>query len=131
MKKEYNLEKFSDSSWSLVVMKNSRIIYKSRMRRLRPLIFCVKKFGKVLRGAIVFDRNVGQASAMLLKFAKVKKVLTPTVSLAGKKFLDKNKISLEYLKLVKAINREDGKICPMEEMSCEMGEKAFLQKMLG
>lgn len=131
MKKKYSLEYFSRLKWSLVVVKKDKIIYKSKMRRLEPLIFCIKKFGKNMQGAVVFDRSVGQASAMLLKFAKVKKVLTPTVSMAGRKFLDKNKINLEYLKLVKSINREDGQICPMEKMSCEMGEKAFLQKMLG
>lgn len=131
MKKEYNLDKFSKSVLSLVVIKNGQIIFRSKMRRLRPLISCIKKHGKEMKGTIVFDRNVGQASAMLLKFAKVKKIFTPTVSIAGKKFLAKNKIPLEYLKLAKSINREDGEICPMEKMSCEMGEKAFLEKMLG
>jgi hypothetical protein len=131
VKKEYNLEHFSKLTWSLVVIKNGKIIYKSKMRRLKPLIFCIKKFGKVLRGAVVFDRNVGQASAMLLNFAKVKEIWTPTVSVAGKKFLEKNKIKLEYFKIVKSINREDGQMCPMEKMSEDLGEKAFLQKMLG
>lgn len=131
MKKEYNLEYFSSLKWSLIVIKSGKIIYKSKMRRLKPLIFCIKKFGKDMQGAIVFDRNVGQASAILLKFAKVKEIWTPTVSIAGKKFLDKNKITLEYLKRVKSINHEGGKICPMEKMSEDLGEKAFIKKMLG
>ncbi len=124
------MEYFSKSGWSLVVIKKDEIIYKSKMRRLKPLIFAIKKFGKVMRGAIVFDRNVGQASAMLLNFSKVKQVWTPTVSEAGKKFLTKNKIKLEYLNFVKSIHQEDGNICPMEKMSCEMGEESFVKKML-
>jgi hypothetical protein len=130
MKNNYSLKYFSEKNWSLVLIKGDRIIYKSKMRRLRPLILCIKKFGKEMRNATVFDRNVGQASAMLLKFSKVKKVWTPTMSIAGKKFLTKNKIASEYLRLVKSIHQEDGKICPMEKMSSEMGEDNFIKKML-
>jgi hypothetical protein len=130
MKNSYSLEYFLKKNWSLILIKDGKISYKSKMRRLRPLIFCIKKFGKVMRGAVVFDRNVGQASAMLLKFAGVKEVWTPTASIAGKKFLAKNKIKLSYGNLVKSINQESGEICPMEKMSSEMGENNFVKKML-
>ena len=131
MKKEYSLEYFSKLKWSLVVIKKDKIIYKSRMRRLKPLIFCIKKLGKDLRGAVVFDRTVGQASAILLKFAGINKVLAPTVSKAGKKFLEKNKIKLEYFEEVKFIaGRSNDEVCPMEKMSQELGEKAFIKRIL-
>ena len=84
-----------------------------------------------MHGAVVFDRNVGQASAMLLRYARVKEVWTPTASEAGKKFLVKNKIKLTYGHLVKSIKNDDGKLCPMEKMSCEMGEEEFIKKILG
>ena len=49
-----------------------------------------------MRGAIVFDKIVGRAAAILLAHAKVGEVWTPTVSTGGKKYLTEKQNKLQY-----------------------------------
>lgn len=85
-----------------------------------------------MHGAVVFDKIVGRAAATLLVYAKVKEVWTPTVSRAGKAYLTKNKVKIDYKNLTSCIkNRKGDDICPMEKMSRKMPEKEFIKKTLG
>lgn len=115
---------FLGKPWSFVLIKNEKIIYSSKAERLKPLIFCIKKHKKEMRGATVFDRVIGQAAAMLLAHAKVKEIWTPTISQDAKKYLEKNKIKIEFKKKIKNImNRKGDDLCPMEKLSRKMGDK--------
>lgn len=96
MKERYSLEYFSEKYWSFVLIKNNRIIFKSRLDGLKPLIYCIKKHKKEIREAIVFDKIVGRAAAILLVFGKVKEVWTPTISRSGKAYLTRNKVKIDY-----------------------------------
>ncbi len=128
---EYNLSFFAKKPWSFVLIKNEKIVFKSKAQHLKPLIFCIKKYKKEMRGAIVFDKIVGRAAAILLVYAKVKEVWTPTISRSGKAYLAKNKVKIVYKKLENYImNRRGDEVCPMEKMSLEMPEKEFITKML-
>lgn len=122
MKKKHSLQYFSGKLWSFVLIKNGKIIFKSRAPRLEPLILCIKKHKKEMRGAIVFDKIVGRAAAILLVYAKVKEVWTPTISADGKKYLEKNKIKVIFEKEVRCImNRKGDDLCPMEKLSRKKG----------
>lgn len=124
MKKAYSLDYFSEKNWSFVLIKNGKILYKSKADRLRPLILCIKKHKKEMRGAVVFDKIVGRAAALLLAYAKVKEVWTPTISQDAMKYLKKSKIKIEFKKEVKNImNQKGDDLCPMEKLSRKMGKK--------
>lgn len=126
MKKTYSFDYLSGKDWSFVLIKNGEIRYKSKAERLKPLIFCIKKYGKEMHGATVFDKIVGRAAAMLLAHAKVKEAWTPIISQDAKKYLKKNKIKIEFEKEVKNImNREGDDLCPMEKLSRKLGEKTI------
>ena len=100
------------------------MIFRSKAERLKPLIFCIKKHKKEMRGAIAFDKIVGRAAAMLLAHAKVKKVWTPIISQDAKKYFKKNRIKIEFKKEVKNImNQKGDDLCPMEKLSRKMGKK--------
>jgi len=47
---KYNLEYFFEKSWSFVLMKNGKIVFKSKAQHLKPLIFCIKRHKKEMRG---------------------------------------------------------------------------------
>jgi hypothetical protein len=122
MKKVYSLEYFLEKNWSFVLIKNGEILYKSKADRLKPLILCIKKHQNEMRRAIVFDKIIGRAAAMLLAHAKVKEVWTPTISQDARKYLKKSKIKIEFQKEVKNImNQKGDDLCPMEKMSRKMG----------
>lgn len=130
MKKTYSLDYFSQKKWSFVLIKNGEILYKSKADRLKPLIFCIKKHKKEMRGAIVFDKIVGRAAATLLAYAKVKEVWTPIISQDAKKYLKKSKIKIGFKKEVKNImNQKGDDFCPMEKLSRKMGIK-IIQHLL-
>lgn len=84
-----------------------------------------------MRGAVVFDRIVGRAAAILLVYAKVKEVWTPTISRSGKAYLAKNKVKIVYRNLADYImNRRGDDACLMEKMSRKMPEKEFIARIL-
>lgn len=128
---EYTLSFFAKNCWSFALIKNGKIIFKSKAQHLKPLILCIEKHKKEMRGAVVFDKIVGRAAAILLVYAKVKEVWTSTVSHSGKAYLAKNKVKIVYKNLEDYImNRRRDKVCPMEKMSLEMPEKEFIAKIL-
>lgn len=85
-----------------------------------------------MKGAVVYDKIVGRAAAMLLSYAKVKEVWTPTASMGAKQYFLEKRLKIQCYKEVKKImNRGGNDMCPMEKMSAEMSENDFLKKMLG
>ena len=132
MKSRYNLDCFSGSYWSFVIIKQNRIIYKSKLAGLKPLIYCIKKYQTEMRDSIVYDKIIGKAAAILIASAGVREVWTPTISKAGRAYLSKNNVKIAYKDIVNCIrNRSGNDICPMEKIAGRLGEKEFLNKMLG
>ena len=128
---ELDFLEFTKSGFSFVLLKNREVVYRSCKQGLKPLLFCVKKNKKEMRGAVVFDKVVGRAAAILLAHAKVKEVWTLTVSTGGKRYLLKNKIKLQYQNEVKDImNRKGDDLCPMEKLSRKVSKKDFLNRTL-
>ncbi len=114
---KYSLEYFSAKKISFALVKNNKIIYRSKSQGLKPLIFCAKKHRSLIRGALVYDKVIGFASALILNYIKVKEVLTPTISVSALSFLRKNKIRVKYQKKVNHIlNKKRSGLCPMEKL---------------
>ncbi len=132
MNSKFSLEYFSETNWSFVLIKQDKIIYKSKLQGLKPLIFCIKKYKREMPGATVYDKIVGRAAAILLAHAGVGEVWTPAASGAGREYLEKKGISLAYKKAVSYVrNKQGNAMCPMEKMSGEMQPKEFAARMLG
>lgn len=131
MKNKYSLEYFLQKSWTFVLVKNGKIIYKSKSQRLKPLIFSVKNYKKEMRGAVVFDKIVGRAAACLLAYAKAEEVWTPMISRDAKKIFAKSKIKVAYEREVKNVmNQRGNDLCPMEKLSRKMKPKELIKFLL-
>lgn len=116
--KDYNLDYFNKSPWTFVLIKNGKIIFRAKNRGITPLIFCLKRRKKDLKNAVVFDKIIGRAAAMLLAYAGVKKVMTSMASREALILLRENRIDVEYKIGVKHIlNRKGSGLCPMEKLS--------------
>ena len=121
---KYNLDYFLPKDYSFVLIGNKKVIYQSKSQRLAPLVFCLKRYRKEMKGAVVYDKIVGLAAAKLLAYGRVAEVWTSIVSKRGLKYLRENKIKVEYKKEVKNIlNKKSDDICPMEKMSKGKSEK--------
>ncbi len=120
--KNWNLEYFIERKLSFVLIKDDKTVYKSRSQGLKPLVFCLKKYKKEMKGAIVFDKVIGLAATILLASTKVKEIQTLIISQKAKKYLTKSKIKIIYKKEVKNImNKRKNDLCGMEKLAAEKG----------
>ena len=114
------------NNYSFVLINQSQIIYKSKSRGLKPLIFCFKNYRQQMRGAMVFDKVVGRAAALILVVAGVARVEAPLICAEAIKILRAKKIEVGYIKKVKNIlNRTGNDLCPMEKLSAGKTIKEF------
>ncbi|HRY52577.1 MAG TPA: DUF1893 domain-containing protein [Candidatus Portnoybacteria bacterium] len=121
--KEYSLDFFLAKGWAFALVKENKIIYRSKKQRLLPLLFCLKNYKAQMRGAMVFDKVVGRAAALLLVCGGVKKVITPLISRNALQVLARGGAEVKYQKIVKNIlNMKGDDLCPMEKLS--QGKKA-------
>jgi len=128
---QYNLGYFLQKNWSFVLIKKDKIIFKSKLKGLDPLVFCIKKYKKEMRGAVIFDKIVGRAAACLLAYTKVKEVWTPTISRDARRILAKTKIKVVYKREVKSImDRKGSDLCPMEKLSRKMKPAELIKFLL-
>ena len=128
--KEYNLDFFLAKGWVFALIQEGKVLYKSKNHGLKPLIFCVKKYKTQMRGAVVFDKVVGRAAALLLIYGGVKEVLTPLISQGALNLFCKNKIKVSYIKKIKHIlNKQRNDLCPMEKMSHKKLPAEFIRRV--
>lgn len=112
---KYNLEWFIKSGISFAMIIGDRVVYKSKASGLKPLIHCIKKYKKQLGQAVIFDKVVGRAAAILIISAGINQIITPTISSSAIKIIKRYKIKVTYgRKVIKILNSNKTAPCPME-----------------
>lgn len=98
---------------SLLVYKNGNITFQDE-HGIQPLLIQIDKKG--LKNAVVIDKIVGKAAALLMAYGKVKQVHTNIIAKDAIKVFEKYNIEYSYVELVDYIqnNKKDG-LCPMEQ----------------
>lgn len=128
--KRYSLDYFSNTALSFVLIKDGEVLYQSKSHGLKPLIFCFKKYRWQMKSAMVFDKTVGRAAALILTEAKIKKIITPLISVEAINILKNAKIETEFGKKVKHIlNRAGDDLCQMEKLSAGKNCEDFFKVM--
>ena len=110
---------------SLLVYKDGNVTFQDE-HGIQPLLIQIKKKG--LKKAIVVDKVVGKAAALLMVYGKVKKVHTNIIAKDAVKIFEKYNIEYSYVELVDYIqnNKKDG-LCPMEQkvLNIDSPKKAY------
>lgn len=98
---------------SLLVYKDGNISFQDE-HGIQPLLIQIDKKG--LKNAVVIDKIVGKAAALLMAYGKVKQVHTNIIAKDAIKVFEKYNIEYSYVELVDHIqnNKKDG-LCPMEQ----------------
>ncbi len=98
---------------SLLVYKNGEISFQDE-RGIKPLLIQIEKNG--LKDALVVDKVIGKAAALLMVYGKVKQVHTNIIAKDAVKVFEKHKVKFSYNEVVEYIqnDRKDG-LCPMEQ----------------
>lgn len=123
-------------NYSLALVKDDKIIFKSTRSGLRPLVECINKFYSKVNACILHDRVIGLAAAKLIVYSNIiSKVRSEVCSEYSGHYLLNNEIDIITDKIVKNILTKDKlSICPMELKAKNMEDnKLFylqLKKML-
>ena len=122
-----------------IATKNQKIFYTSNEFGLKPIMSPIKKDEDFFKDADIEDTIIGKAAASLLVYAKVHSVYAHTLSVAGKKYLEKYEVSCTYDHLVQEIrNRDNTDMCPMEKAvmhlndpkECKQALERTIEKMM-
>jgi len=98
---------------SLLVYQKGKISFQDE-HGIQPLLIQIKNKG--LKDAVVIDKVIGKAAALLMVYGKVKQVHTNIIAKDAIIVFDKYKIEYSYNKVVDYIQnvKKDG-LCPMEQ----------------
>lgn len=107
-----------ENEYSIVVVKENEIVYKSESKGLQSLISLYKTKKNTLEDSSIADKVIGRAAALILVDANIKEVYADLISQNAIEILNKSNIPYEYKAQVKEIrNRDNTGMCPMEELS--------------
>ncbi|AEC01628.1 DUF1893 domain-containing protein [Parasphaerochaeta coccoides] len=101
---------------SCVVIQDDAIVHKADGRGVSPLLKLYDTAPEKLKDAVVIDKIIGKAAAMILVAGGVRKAYGQIMSAAAKKYLDAHSIETEYGRYVDVIeNRYKTGMCPIEQ----------------
>lgn len=119
--KEQAIELIRSKTASCVIIKDNTIIHTADGRGVSPLLKVYKSDSAMLTNAIVVDKIIGKAAAMILVLGGVKQVYGVIMSTAGRDYLERHGIITEYGRCVDIItNRTHDGICPIEKSVLEI-----------
>jgi len=108
-----------------VLIKHNTIIYQGRGKGVAPLLELVgsEEGCQKLKGALVVDRIIGKAAAMLLVLGKGKYAYGLTMSKSGADYLQAHDVEIKSHRCVDVISDRTGRgICPMERSVMEIDD---------
>lgn len=123
------INELNQNNYSMLAQLNDHRFYSSHLRGIAPIINQLQEDSFYFKDAIIVDKVVGKAVAMLLIKAKVKYIYALTISKKAIAILDKFKIEYDYDTACDFIeNRTHTGMCPMEQSVDEINdiEEAYL-----
>ena len=100
---------------SCVIRTPSGEIITSGEQGIRPPLLCLRENPVILKDAVVSDKVIGKAAALLFAYGGVRSIWAQRMSEAAIAFLTNAGIAFDYAERVEVIlNRDGSDICPME-----------------
>lgn len=124
-------QEFDASDDTLRVYEGDKLVFSSRKDRLLPLMEYLDRFAPEHKGVVIFDKLIGNAAALLAIKAGCREVFSPLGSEFAAQTLAEYSIAYHFIKIVPAIQRDDGEdMCPMEKLSLGKEPEEFYQAMI-
>ncbi len=109
---------FNEEDFSLVIVKDEKVLLKSNERGIKPIYDIVKVDHSEYINASAADKVVGRGAAIVYDILKIKNLYAELISESALEFLKDTDIVVEYDKKVENIrNRDNTDLCPMEKLS--------------
>jgi hypothetical protein len=114
--------------WNLVIVKGGQVLFSSRERGVAPFFQAVQSMGDSLHNAVLADRIVGSAVAMLCLYARITSVYAGIASQGALDMLKRQGVIVSSKNTVPYISNYDGTdLCPFEKLagSCQEPSQLF------
>ena len=119
--KKLAIEKLKNSEYKLVVVKDNEIKYKSKEDSISSIVDLLDNRPELLKDAIVADKVIGRAVAMVCDYGQVKFCYGSIMSKGASIFLKQANISYEAKNNVEYIkNRDDTDLCTIEKLTLKV-----------
>lgn len=114
-------EKLHRKSLTLVIVKDSKVLFESKAPGVSAFLEALEKLGIQMKGASVADKVVGKAIALLCIYAGIKTVYALILSLKAKDVLEKHGVYFEWETIVdKILDVSGADVCPFEKVAMEI-----------
>ncbi len=102
---------------SLIIVKEGVMVFASREEGMKPLVEAIHQVGlPTLANAIVLDKIVGKAAALLISYFQAKEVHCIVLSTTGRTVLNAHRIPYTAKRLTPEITNRGGTgLCPFEQ----------------
>jgi hypothetical protein len=121
---------FISSDDTLRIYLDKRLVFNSRKEKLLPLMEYIGSHEKSREKAVIYDKVMGNAAALLAVIANAGEVYSPLGSEIAVKTLDRYGIKHHLDRTVPCIMRDDGQgMCPMEQLSTGKEPEEFYRIM--
>jgi hypothetical protein len=111
------LKKLDEAGMCLMVYEEGSVVFQSKSKGVRPHLEAIEALGGRLRGALVVDKIVGRAAALLILYSGAVEVHAGVVSKGGRDVLNRAGVRLFFREDAEHIKMVDGRIyCPFEAM---------------
>jgi len=117
-----------EEKWNLVIVKGGQVLFNSRERGIAPFFQAVQSMGASLHNAVVADRIMGSAVAMLCLHARITSIYAGIASQGAIDMLKRQGVIISSKSTVPYISNYDGTdLCPFEKLakSCQGPSQLF------
>ncbi|MGM0446003.1 MAG: DUF1893 domain-containing protein [Bacillota bacterium] len=119
--KELAINGLNNSEYSLIIVKDNKIVYKSKKESVGSIVGLLENNSELLKEAIVADKIIGRAVAMICDYSSVKFCYGKIVSSGAVDIFEKRNLEYKAENIVKAIkNRDNTDLCPIEKLTLDV-----------
>lgn len=125
IEKQLAIDELNNTDYSLVVVKDNKVKYRSKEESVGSIVHLLEDKPQLLKDSVVADKIIGRAVAMVCDFAAVKFCYGQVVSEGAIDIFEKNDVSYQIEKKVKAIeNKDKTDLCPIEKLTLEIEDSS-------
>ena len=108
---------------NLVIVKNGEVLFETRSHKISGFFKAVEDVGFELRGAVVADKVVGKAIALLCVNSEIAEVYAEILSAKAKLLFEEKGVRCEWKELVDNIlDLKRSSVCPFEKIAATISD---------
>ena len=113
----------ASGDYSFIIIKDDKIAYKDSGRGVKPIMKVIDNDRELLKDAVIVDKIIGKAAALLLDLGGVNSVYGELMSRPAQEYLKSRGIMTDCGRCIHVIsNRTGDGICPLERSVSEVND---------